>query len=63
MSGKKIILCPNPSRDHGMKATKTAEKLLRETGFETVVCAPFRDQQEGAFADCDVRLRSFGPRI
>ena len=55
MSTKKIILCPNPSRDHGMKATKAAEKILHEIGFETVVCSPFKDQKEGAFADYDVR--------
>lgn len=52
---KKIILCPNPSRDHGMKATKAAEKILHEIGLETVVCSPFKDQKEGAFADYDVR--------
>ena len=55
MSTKKIILCPNPSRDHGMKATKAAEKILHEMGFETVVCSPFKDQKEGAFAEYDVR--------
>ena len=55
MSGKRIILCPNPSRDYGMKATRTAEKLLRELGFQTVVCSPFRDQRDGAFAGFDVR--------
>lgn len=55
MSAKRIILCPNPSRDHGMKATKAAEKILHEIGFETVVCSPFKDQKEGAFADYDVR--------
>lgn len=55
MSGKKIILCPNPSRDHGMKATRTAESILRDCGFETVVCPPFRDQREGAFGDYNVR--------
>ena len=55
MSTKKIILCPNPSRDHGMKATKAAEKILHEMDFETVVCSPFKDQKEGAFADYDVR--------
>lgn len=55
MSEKKIILCPNPSRDHGMRATGTAEKILRECGFQTVVCPPFKDQREGAFGDCEVR--------
>ena len=52
---KKIILCPNPNRDQGMLATKAAEKILRESGFYTVVCSPFKDQKAGAFADCDVR--------
>ena len=55
MSPKKIILCPNPNRDQGMTATKAAEKILHEMGFHTVVCSPFKDQKEGAFADCQVR--------
>ena len=55
MNQKKIILCPNPNRDQGMAATKAAEKILREMGFRTVVCSPFKDQKEGAFADYDVR--------
>lgn len=55
MNPKKIILCPNPNRDHGMTATRAAEKILRELGFHTVVCSPFRDQKEGAFADYEVR--------
>lgn len=52
---KKIILCPNPDRDRGMKTTKVADQILREMGFETVVCSPFRDPKEGAFADYQVR--------
>ena len=55
MNPKKIILCPNPSRDRGMAATRAARKLLHEMGFSTVVCSPFRDQRDGAFADFDVR--------
>ncbi len=57
MSGntKKLILCPNPNRDQGMKTTRAAEKILREMGFHTVVCSPFRDRKEGAFAEYDVR--------
>jgi len=55
VSGKKIVLCPNPSRDHGMRSTMTAEKILRECGFQTVVCPPFKDQRDGAFGDYDVR--------
>ena len=52
---KKIILCPNPDRDRGMVATRAAEKILHEIGFETVVCSPFRDPKEGAFADYEVK--------
>lgn len=55
MNPKKIILCPNPSRDRGMNATKRVDKMLREMGFRTVVCSPFKDQKDGAFADMDVR--------
>ena len=55
MSPRKIILCPNPNRDHGMTATKKADAILREMGFQTVVCSPFKDQKEGTFADYDVR--------
>lgn len=38
-----------------MATTMTAENILRGLGFQTVVCSPFRDQREGAFADYDVR--------
>ena len=55
MSGKKIILCPNPNRDQGMQATRAADAILRELGFRTVVCSPLKDQKSGAFADFDVR--------
>lgn len=55
MNPKKIILCPNPNRDHGMLATKAADQILRNLGFQTVVCSPFKDQKEGAFADYTVR--------
>ena len=55
MNPKKIILCPNPSRDRGMNATKRVDKMLREMGFRTVVCSPFKAQKDGAFADMDVR--------
>ncbi len=47
MNPKKIILCPNPNRDRGMKTTKRADKILREMGFQTVVCSPFKDQKDG----------------
>jgi NAD+ kinase len=55
MKQKKIILCPNPSRDSGMRATKAVERILQEDGFRTVICSPFRDQKEGAFGDLPVQ--------
>ena len=55
MSGKKIILCPNPNRDQGMTVTRAADRILREVGFQTVVCSPFKDQRPGLFAGYEVR--------
>ncbi|MBQ9493722.1 MAG: NAD(+)/NADH kinase [Oscillibacter sp.] len=55
MNPKKIILCPNPSRDYGMRATRAADTILQEMGFETVVCSPFREVRPGLFADYQVR--------
>ena len=37
MNQKKIILCPNPNRDQGMAATKTAEQILQEMGFTALL--------------------------
>ena len=51
MEPKKIILSPNPDRDTGMKATKSAIAILRDMGFQTVVCSPFRDPKTDAFGD------------
>ena len=55
MEQKTVILCPNPDRDHGMKATKASIRLLQEVGFRTVVCSPFRDPKAGAFEDLAVK--------
>ena len=37
----KIILCPNPFRDKGLKAARSVENLLREAGVQTEYCFPF----------------------
>ena len=55
MNPRKIILCPNPNRDQGMTTTKKADTILREMGFHTVVCSPFKDQKPGLFADYAVK--------
>jgi len=52
---KKIILCPNPSRDTGMKVTRTADGILQELGFHTVVCSPFRDPKADDFSGYEIK--------
>lgn len=37
----KIILCPNPFRDKGLKAAKNSVRLLNAAGAKTAVCFPF----------------------
>ncbi len=39
--GVKAILCPNPYRDLGLKATLDARLILSECGIETEICMPF----------------------
>ena len=52
---KKIILCPNPNRDPGMKATREAERILKEIGYQIVICSPFRDRKKDAFHGLDIK--------
>lgn len=52
---KRIILCPNPSRDREMISTRAAMEILTEIGFETVVCSPFKDQRPELFNGIDVK--------
>lgn len=37
----KIILCPNPFRDKGLKAARSTERLLSAAGVKTEYCFPF----------------------
>ena len=37
----KVILSPNPYRDHGLKAAQSAKKILEDCGVEVAVCLPF----------------------
>ncbi len=39
---KRVILCPNPYRDKGLTAAKTANEILKSVGLETVYCLPFK---------------------
>ena len=38
----KIILCPNPFRDKGLKAARSTERLLSAAGVHTEYCFPFQ---------------------
>lgn len=37
----KIVLCPNPYRDKGLRAAQSAAKILKAVGVETSMCLPF----------------------
>ncbi len=45
-----VVLSPNPYRDRGLKAAQTAQKILRQSGVETLLCLPFA-LEEGNRAD------------
>lgn len=51
---KKVVLCPNPYRDHELKVARQSKELLESLGMETVVCLPF--QREG-YDELDMPIR------
>lgn len=54
----KIILCPNPFRDKGLKAAKSAGQLLTDAGAEVVTCFPFPvDKSVLSDLDRSIRIR------
>ena len=54
----KIILCPNPFRDKGLRAARRAEKLLREQGVSVSYCYPFPvERPVGGEPDGGVSIR------
>ena len=40
-----LAVCPNPFRDHQLKLTRSACRLLEEAGFETAVCPVFAEEE------------------
>ena len=40
---KKVILCPNPYRDHELTVAKEAKRILDSVHCPNVVCVPFRN--------------------
>ena len=55
MDTRTIILCPNPDRDHGMRATKTAIQLFAGVGVSDGSLFPLRSPKAGAFGDLAVK--------
>ena len=41
----RIVLCPNPYRDRGLKAALSANKVLNSAGIETVLSLPFDPEE------------------
>ena len=52
----KIILCPNPFRDKGLKAAKSTERLLSAAGVQTEYCFPF-PVDKSVLADVDPSIQ------
>ena len=46
----KVILSPNPYRDHGLKAAQSARQILQDCGVEVSICLPF-DLDEMVYRD------------
>jgi len=43
----KIVLCPNPYRDRGLRAAQAARRILENAGAQTAICLPFEVEQGG----------------
>ena len=55
----KVVLSPNPYRDHGLKAALTAKEILEGCGAEVAVCLPFDlDESSRAPVPAGIVLKS-----
>jgi NAD+ kinase len=53
----KVVLCPNPYRDRGLKAARSAERILKNAGVESVMCLPFAVEENGVDLPKQVELK------
>lgn len=54
----KVILSPNPYRDHGLNAAQSAKRILEDCGVEVAVCLPFDlDENSRAPLPADVEMK------
>ena len=40
---RRVILCPNPTKDDGLETSRRAKAILEEAGFEVCICPEFVD--------------------
>ena len=52
---KKVILCPNPYRDHELIVAKEAKRILDSVHCPNVVCVPFRNEEKPEGYGLDIR--------
>ena len=52
---KKVILCPNPYRDHELTVAKEAKRILDSVHCPNVVCLPFRNEEKPEGYGLDIR--------
>ena len=52
---KKVILCPNPYRDHELTVAKEAKRILDSVHCPNVVCVPFRNEEKPEGYGLDIR--------
>lgn len=60
----KVILSPNPYRDHGLKAAQSAKEILENCGVEVAVCLPFDlDESSRAPVPAGIELKTLQDEI
>lgn len=60
----KIVLSPNPYRDHGLKAAQSAKQTLEDCGVEVSVCLPFDlDESSRAPIPSNVELKPLAEEL
>ena len=52
---KKVILCPNPYRDHELTVAREAKRILDSVHCPNVVCVPFRNEEKPEGYGLDIR--------
>lgn len=60
----RIVLSPNPYRDHGLKAAQSAKQILEDCGVEVSVCLPFDlDESSRAPIPSNVELKPLAEEL